>query len=264
MSFANSATLQARTIGSLVLRRFQTRHQDSRAGYAWAILEPMMWVFVLKFGFQGGAHALVPPPLGTSYEVFFATGVVIARTWRTTITPIAGAITRGVKGSLPFASSLDQAYAIWVLDMATGGMVMVVILAILGLWGFHVTPNDTLKCLAAYGLFCIFTLSFALAIAVILAIFPVMKRFMPIILMIMFFTSGFATLLDRMPPSYRDIVVWNPMVHVIEWFREGFYPNYECFNKDLTYTVTFTITCLLFGLVGERAMRRRIAAGRAR
>lgn len=264
MSIANATVLQLRTIKTLVLRRFQTQYGDSRAGYAWAVVEPMLWVFVLKFGIRAGDHGASTPPLGLSFEVFFATGVVLARTWRTSTNPIIVAVTKGFKGNMPLVSNLDNAYSVWILDMATGGVVMTIILFILDLWGMEAVPADILTCLMVYMVFSVFTFSFALMFAVLIYIIPVARRFQSIFMMAMFFTSGFAALLDRMPPMLRDIVSWNPLVHLIEWFREGFYPGYECVSKDLGYLFTVTICCLLFGLVGERAFRRRVAAQRGK
>lgn len=257
MSLAASATLQFRAIKTLVLRRFRTRHGDSRAGYAWAVIEPLCWVFVLKFGFHNG-HSL--PPVGTSFEVFFATGVVMARTWRTATPPIIQSLIRSPNRNIPSISRLDTAYSMWLIDMTTGVVVMSIILVILSILGFDATPNDLMTCiLAMFALFA-FTIAFALFFYVLIFMVPALTHFQPILLMIIFLTSGFATVLDRMPPEFRAIVSWNPLVHLIEWFREGFYPGYRCANLDLNYAFTVTIVFLLIGLVGERAVRRRAAA----
>lgn len=257
MSIANATTLQLRSVKALMLKRFRNRYAGSRAGYAWAIVEPMAWVFVLKFGF---AHHTSLPPVGDSFEVFFTTGVVLARTWRSAANTITGSLLRTSKMTFPVINRMDETYAIWVMEMVTGGFVMITILCILGLFGFSAAPDDLLTCLIVYGAMSIFTLAFGLAFALVVTLLPFMNHFKNIVLMIMFFTSGFASVLDRMPPSWREVVSWNPMVHFVEWFREGFYPGYECANLDLEYVFTVTVVFMLIGLMGERALRRRTLA----
>lgn len=258
MSFAASTALQLRTIKMLVLRRFRTRHGDSRAGYAWAIVEPMAWVFVLKFGFA--SHTSMPP-VGDSFEVFFTTGVVLARTWRSATAIIINTLHKGRGGTgLPFINRLDAAVAAWVIELLTGAVVIVVILFILQLWGMHAIPDDMLECLVVFAALCVFTFAFASFFYLLIFLMPGLKHFQQLVLMIMFFTSGFATVADRMPPEYRAIIVWNPLVHYIEWFREGFYDGYQCSAIDLEYVFTLTIAFLLIGLMGERAFRQRAGA----
>ncbi|MFD1702411.1 ABC transporter permease [Methylopila henanensis] len=257
MSIADSAALQFRSIKTLMLKRFRTRYAGSRAGYAWAIIEPLAWVFVLKFAFAGHSNL---PPIGTSYEVFFATGVTLARMWRSASATVMGPLMKPPRKTFPVFSRLDQTYAIWAMESITGGVVLIVILTLLGIFGMDSMPADLLSCIITYFALTVFTLSFAAFFAVIIFVAPFMSHFRSIVFMIMFFTSGFATVLDRIPPAWRDVISWNPLVHFIEWFREGFYPGYDCANLDLEYVFTFTVICLLIGLVGERAFRRRALA----
>ncbi|MFD1333240.1 ABC transporter permease [Methylopila musalis] len=260
MSIANSAVLQFRTIKTLMLRRFRTRYGGSRAGYAWAIVEPLAWVFVLKFGL---AHGSSQPPIGTSYEVFFTTGVVLARTWRAVTGAVVNTLNRKPRLAFPMITRMDDVLAVWLLEFVTGGVVMVLILTILGIWGFDSAPMDPLSCIIIYCCLGIFSFAFGIFFYTVIVIAPFMKYFKGIIFMAMFFTAGFATVLDRMPPAFRDFISWNPLVHLIEWFREGFYHGYECVNRDLEYFFTITLAFLLLGLAGERAFRRRATLARA-
>ncbi|GLK77748.1 transport permease protein [Methylopila jiangsuensis] len=260
MSIAKSAALQFRAVKSLIMRRFRTRYRGSRVGYAWAIIEPLAWVFILKFGL---AHGSNQPPIGTSYEVFFTTGVVLARTWRSTANSVMTAVIRPSRNGFPLFGRMDQVFAVWIMDSITGAVVAVIILSILGVFGFDAAPMDLLSCIVTYACLAVFSLSFGLMFALVATVAPFMLHFRSIIFMAMFFTSGFATVLDRMPPAFRDFISWNPLVHFIEWFREGFYHGYECMNRDLEYVFTLTVAFLLLGLAGERAFRRRTALARA-
>lgn len=253
MNLAASAALQFRMIFALMLRRIKTRYSSSRAGYLWAIAEPIIWIFVLKFGLQGADSNR--PPLGTSYEVFFATGIIIALSWRTVSSSVTAAVVRRGKRTLPAVQQMDAAYAVWILELTTGLLAKVIILAAIGVFGHNVIPDNFLACLASYIALALFSLGFGLTFALLLTVAPGLIHFKRVIILAVFFTSGFSFLVDRIPPSFRAIVVWNPLVHCIEWFREGFYAGYVCASLDRVYLFAVTIVLLLIGLAGERAFR---------
>jgi capsular polysaccharide transport system permease protein len=250
-----SAALQLRSIFALMMQRIRTRFVGSRAGYIWAIIEPICWIFVLKMALS--SHSGQQAPLGGSFEVFFATGVVLARMWKTTAGSVEPIITRTHKSVLPTLHKLDSAYATWLLEVVTAFVVLIVILVCLQLFGFEARPANPLLCLLVLGVTAVYSLAYSLAFALAINLAPGLVHFKSVIMLIMFMTSGFATLVDRMPPQLRDIMLWNPMVHCIEWFREGFYSGYECVSLDLGYLFGVTTSFLLLGLAGERALRRR-------
>jgi capsular polysaccharide transport system permease protein len=257
MNFSGSAALQARSIFALVMRRMRVRYMGSRAGYVWAIVEAMAWVMVLKLAFQ---HGNARPPVGESFEIFFATGIIIARTWRVTMLAVSNELTRRPRASLPTLHRLDAAYATWVLEAFTGMVVMIVVVGVLHLFGFDGVPGHLFSCLVAYWGMAVFSLASGMTLALLIMLIPALDHFKGIIMMIFFFTSGFSFLVDRMPPNLREYVVWNPVLHCVEWFRTAFYAGYECRSLDLLYLFVCTVVCLLLGLTGERAFRRK--AGR--
>ncbi|HVI29912.1 ABC transporter permease [Hansschlegelia sp.] len=251
MNIAASAKLQARVVFALIVQRIRTQHAGSRAGYIWAILEPIIWIFVLKFAIRGKDNN--HPPIGTSYEVFYATGVVIARGWRTTSQSVARAVRKRTKSALLFR--IDAAYAAWLLNTATSAVAMLLILFILGLFGYDVMPNSPLICIAAFLAAALFSFGFGLMLALLLTAAPGISHFQHIIMLVIFITSGFSMIIDRVAPQLRQVLLWNPLVHCIEWFREGFYKGYVCANLDLFYLFSVSITFILCGLAGERVTR---------
>lgn len=64
---------QFRVIGALVLRETRATFGTTRFGYLWAILMPTLSTIVLVAVFTAVGRQ---PPFGTSFAVFFATGVL--------------------------------------------------------------------------------------------------------------------------------------------------------------------------------------------
>lgn len=256
LNFSASAALQARSIFALILRRIRSRYQGSRAGYAWAVVEPLVWVLVLKMIIRHGNNNNMPP-VGDSYEVFLGTGIVVAKTWRTSATAILPFVTRSRKRLLPTLHQLDALYAAWILEVITGAIVMIVMLLILSIFGFNATPGNLLACVIAFLGMALLGLSSGLFLGLIMVMMPGLSHFRNILLMGIFITSGFAFVVDRMAPEARALLVWNPVLHCVEWFREAFYVGYECRSLDLVYLFAVTIILMVIGLASERALRRK-------
>jgi len=65
---------QARVVHALVIRETRTRFGDSRLGYGWALIEPMLHLVLLSTVFSLLMHG--SPPIGTHFFVFYYTGLI--------------------------------------------------------------------------------------------------------------------------------------------------------------------------------------------
>ena len=61
-----------------------------------------------------------------------------------------------------------------------------------------------------------------------------------------------------MPDWVRDLLLWNPILHAIDWFRAGFFGAYQPHWLDRSYLMLLAIMALLVGLGLERGLRRRL------
>jgi capsular polysaccharide transport system permease protein len=61
-----------------------------------------------------------------------------------------------------------------------------------------------------------------------------------------------------MPTELRDLVLWNPLVHLIEWVRQSYYPHYTSPYLDMDYLTTVTVLSLLFGTLAAASVSRRV------
>lgn len=237
-----------------MMRRIRTRYTGSHAGYLWAFAEPLAWIFVIKMAVQHGESR---PPLGTSFEVFLGTGIIVARCWRQSVSALVSPLLKPAKQTMPTLHRLDAAYAMWLLEVITGTIVLVIFLTAVNGLGHDAVPGNLLVCILAVLTMAALSLSFGLCFAVVLTLIPALAHFRGVIMLLVFVSSGFALLVDRVGPELRQIIVWNPLLHVIEWFRMGFYTGYVCQSLSLAYPFIFIVVTMLLGLAGERALRRR-------
>jgi capsular polysaccharide transport system permease protein len=62
-----------------------------------------------------------------------------------------------------------------------------------------------------------------------------------------------------MPDWAREIVVWNPLLHAIDWFRASFFAAYRPHWLDQRFLIVAAVLSVLAGLALERGFRRQMA-----
>jgi capsular polysaccharide transport system permease protein len=80
--------------------------------------------------------------------------------------------------------------------------------------------------------------------------------FFPIVSRIQVLFSGVFFVPDFLPPDTRYVMSFNPMLHAIQMFKSGFYPNFPHVILDPRYLAYCSIVAVLLGLLVERTTRR--------
>ena len=257
--FLQPIVVQSRVIWALLLRETRTRFGKSRLGYAWALLDPLLYIIALSGVFYAmGRHN---PPLGTSVILFFATGVLPYRMFSRIAGLLLGAITSNeALFYFPAVKQIDAILARFLLELATYMIVMLLVFA-----GFAVILNDfpdldlfsLVGAILALGLL---GLGLGIINAVVAVLISSWDRIYSALMTPLFFISGIFFLGDRLPTTAREVAKWNPVLHGIEWFREGFYQGFHSDMLSRSYVIGFGIVLVLIGLAMERALRRRLRA----
>ncbi len=92
--------------------------------------------------------------------------------------------------------------------------------------------------------------------AVIVSLWDSWKHIEKILTRPLIFISGVFYVPSRMPPTITDILWWNPVLHLVEWVREGFYPNYDSAIFTPGYPLFLALILIFLGLAGERLFRK--------
>ncbi len=254
--FSEALAIQGRVLLALMLREARTRYGRQQIGYLWALIEPIVHIsmMMLFFSFMGRGS-----PLGDSLPMFLATGFSTFLGFRNVYNR-----TRGGYGSneallsYPVVKIVDVFLGRALLELATWIVVMVLLIGALIMLGHGSLPHAPLLMLEAVAaLFCI---GFALGMCVglLVTFVPSAGTFLSWPFRILYFISGVFLLPDNMPPMVRDIIVWNPVLHAIALFREGYYAMYDSHMLDVAYLWKFAVALLLIAFVAERMARRPI------
>lgn len=251
----NLLVTQTRVIGALVLRETRTTFGNSQLGYFWAIASPALGIAVLV-----GIFSMIGrvPPYGSSLALFFATGFLQFELYKKLSSSLMG-VFDSTKGLLayPLVTETDVVFARAALIIATYIFIMVIFFGTLIATGLAEFPRHGDQVLMSIGATALLGTGAGMTNAVILRLWPTWKQIEGILSRPLFFISGIFYVPSHFPPSIKDILWWNPVLHCVEWIREGYYPHYQSTLLSKPYLFTVALILVLFGLGAERLYRKK-------
>jgi len=233
-----------RAIVALVLREMQTSKGRASGGYFWAIAEPAGGIILLTLIFSVTFNQ---PPIGTSFAMFYATGMVPFLGYLDMSGKVASSVRYSTALlSYPAVTFMDALLARIIFNAITQIMVATVIFT--SIYLMNETRTDPQ----------VDQIAIALAMMVLVAsavgvmncfLFEAVTWWQPLwgILMKPFFLlSCIFFMFDDVPPPYQDWLWWNPLIHVIGQMRRAFFPQY--IGDYVSYVYIFGMGLGVFAL----------------
>lgn len=245
-----------RVILALMLREMSTRYGRTPGGYVWALLEPLGAVLILSIGFSLLVRS---PPLGTSFILFYATGMMPFDLFQ----KVSGTTAKSLRFSRPLlaypaVSWIDAVLARFFLTTLTSMTVSYILLSVIMMFSDTHSVIDVWPILAAMSLAAVLGLGVGSVNAVLMGFYPTWESIWSIITRPLFIASGILILYETLPNTVRDILWWNPLLHIIGEMRTGFYPMYDATYVSLIYVLMVALALLAFGLMLLRRYHREI------
>jgi capsular polysaccharide transport system permease protein len=256
--FVERLKTQARVIHALIIRETRTRFGDSRLGYGWALIEPILHITLLWVMFSLLMHGT--PPIGTHFFLFYYTGLIPFHVFVHTSTSMM----HGVTGNrsllqLPPVKPFDVILARGLLEFATDLMVAVLLLAGFAAAGIPALPDDLWSAATALIVTALLGCGMGYLNAVLQTLFHSWDKLWNNATRLFYFFSGIFYVPGMMPDWARNILAWNPLLHAIDWFRAAFFASYEPHWLDRRYLVIAAIVALMVGLAIERGAQHRLS-----
>ncbi len=257
MSLARGAFIQLQVVHSLVLRETRTRFGAHQLGYLWALLEPLMWIGTF-WAMYTVAHRRISH--GLDAVPFLATGIITYELFSKNVSRIGEAI-NGNKALLfyPQVQPIDLVLARVALETATLSAVFIVIMAGWGLYlGELPQAADLLQTMLGLGLSALLGATLGLFLCMLGVLSNAVERLRGPLLRPFFWISGIFFTLDDAPGQAREALLYNPVLHVVELVRAGWFASYDSPEADPFYVLGFILLFGAIGLLLERVVRRRI------
>lgn len=256
-SFLEAALVQVRVVLALMIRDIHHRTASSRFGILGALVEPILQIMML--GLVLSIFNRGQPPLGTSLFFFYATGVIPFYLFLHIVNATMNLYTENhVLLRVPRIKRVDMVLANALAEFMVGGFTAIIIFSLFFLFGKGEGTDNILQAILAYAAVGLFSLGIGLLGSIAQSFSSLFQRSWQTMQRAMYFMSGIFFIPTMMPDWAREILVWNPMLIGIEWFRSGFFQQYSPPWIDGRYMVTASLVLITLGLALERAFRRRI------
>ncbi|MEP6501926.1 MAG: ABC transporter permease [Betaproteobacteria bacterium] len=255
-SFLASLAIQLRVIRALMMREIITRFGRKNLGVLWLFGEPMIFTAaVTTLWTATGLHRQSSLPI----EAFAISGYSTVLIWRNT----AGRCSSALEQNLNLlvhrnVRALDVFLTRILLEVAGATMSFFVLATILVGSGLIDAPVDIAKIVGGWLMMAWFGLGLGLTLGSANAYSELVDRLWHPTSYILFPLSGAAFMVDWLPPKLQQWVMILPMVHGVEYVREGWFGNVVRTHHDLAYMATINLCLTFSGLVLMRGAVRQL------
>ncbi|GGI78774.1 transport permease protein [Polymorphobacter multimanifer] len=249
---ANSWVIQSRVVGALLMREVLTRYGRHNIGFLWLFFEPMMFTL----GVTALWSVAKIDQISTLPIVAFAmTGYSSVLLWRNMPARCISAIEPNL--ALLYHRNvrvLDVFMARLLLEAA--GTTMSFVVLILVFWGIEwiEPPENVLAVAGAWAMLAWFGFGLALLLGALSWTSEIVEKIWHPMAYLLFPLSGAAFLVDSLPTRAQDFILLLPMVHGVEWLREGFFGSAINAHYDIGYMAAWNAALTIAGLLRVRAI----------
>ena len=252
----HSSAIGWRVVHALLMREVLTRFGRHNIGFLWLFVEPMLFTLGIA-ALWSATHAVHGSDL--PIVAFAITGYSSVLLWRSMPNRCIGAVPANLSLMYHRNVRASDIYLARLLLEAAGATMSFVFLTILFYSiGWMELPEDLLR--VAFGWFMLMWFGFSLALflgAMSVTSELVEKLWHPASYLL-FPLSGAAFLVDALPTSAQKLILFLPMVHGVEYVREGFFGSHIRTHYDLAYMAGCNILFTVLGLAQERKVSRSL------
>lgn len=255
VSLLRAIRARFRVIGALMLRELHTRFGRENLGYVWLFLEPaMLGVGVAIWQNLAKGDASMPGDLNKFS--FFLIGYILFYLFRTLVSRSATGIesnfqlfyhSRVTIEAVMFARSLLDTAAV----MVCMGVFMVLIGVYYGEW-----PSDPLQ--MALGVVMMMLLSHGTGLIILSSTAfgsQIVDRLVHPFTYLMIPFSGMFYMVWWLPGPFQEVLLWVPLIHIMEFTRQGQFGLGVPYFYDLGYVAAWLLCVNFLGLCALKAAK---------
>ena len=255
-TFLRSLNTEGRVIGALLMREVITRYGRHNIGFLWLFLETMlftlgittMWT-LLKLNHN----------TNISIAAFAVTGYSSILLWRNCSNRVIKAIEANL--SLMYHRNvrvLDIFAARLILEIAGATTSLIVLTLMFTNLGLMSLPEDIITVSIGWFLLAWFAFSLGLFVGSLSERSELIERIWHIFTYLLIPLSGAGFLIDWLPKSTQNLLLWVPMVHGTEMIRHGYFGTLIHTYENPIYFVLFNAILTLIGLALVKETGQRV------
>ncbi len=237
-----------RVMLALMIRELHTRFGRENLGYVWLFMEPaMLGIGVALWQLSMGVSSAMPGDLNKFS--FFLIGYILFYLFRTLVSRSPHGIASNFQ--LLYHSRVTVEAIMWarsVLDAAAVAICMSIFLIFIGVV-FEDWPSNPLQMMAGVVLMMLLSHGTSLIILASTALnSQIVDRVVHPFTYLCLPFSGMFYMVWWLPGPMQELVLWSPLVHIMEFTREGQFGPRVPYNYDMTFTIGWILVVNFIGL----------------
>ena len=251
--------IQRAVLVALVIRELRTRVQGRWLGLLWMLLEPLAHVLLILalFGFRRQTVSST-----MELPVFLVTGILPFFIFRNLARRVPKAVsTNRSLFSYRQVKPFDALLARGVVEVGLYSAVYLSALLLLGWVGYHAFPVAPLELMVVSTVIVILGFGLGLLFSVLIHNRPRVDTFIGMLFLPLYILSGVIFPLHSLPYEYRQWLMWNPVLHLIDLSRTMFIPHYQPLpGVNLTYPAAWALGVSALAMCAYRVYRHRFVS----
>lgn len=257
-SFSQAFSLQLRVLWALCLREIHGKHGKTRLGYLWVLFKAAFGIGVFWWV---RSIAGFSTPHGLPLPLFLLMGFIPWFIFSGCLRMVMEAVRKNsALLTFPQVFPLDLYVSSGIVVWVTEVVVLLLFMVALRLAGYHFTLHNPVFLFSLLVLLGFFALGLGIVLSAIALYVPVLDKIVPMVLRVVFFTSGIFFSPSQLSGKYASLIYWNPLVSFIEGCRSAFVVRTPFPEVKTTYIVCVSLILLGLGLLLERYVRFKQSA----
>ena len=245
---------QLNIIAALTIRELQSLQKSYNYGFAWALLEPLMFIAILRVArsfLKGLTPGILPP------TTFIVLGIIPSYMFLSGMSAVMKAV--GDQDKLlqfPRVTPVDIGIASGLRSFCIYFVLFCVFVVPSSIIEKAWPPDNILKVL--FGLLALLVLGNALGFifGAVRRVFPPVRQFVSYYTLANRMIGGMLFVITQIPSTLWPWLTWNPVLHCSEMIRDGWFVQYTSPIASPAYVLEWIFGLLLLGLSLERFVRR--------
>ena len=238
---------------ALFKRELITRFGKYKLGVVWMLLDPLVRVIFLGLvlgPFLGRSTGVIP------YVIFLLCGFIQLRLCTNTIRSSLAAISAN-NGLLVFkkVQAIDPFIARFIFQLFSYTFALVTFFLIAYWFGVLISLDHLLGVVACVMITWVIGCGLGLHLGILTHKFNELEKILTYMLRPLLWISCVLHPLSSVPPQYTKYLLYNPMVHTIEYMRMALFPGYLAEGVTLYYPAAVALCSIAYGMMTYRNNR---------
>jgi capsular polysaccharide transport system permease protein len=245
---------QFNVIKALTIHELQDAGKAYNYGFAWALLEPIMFIGIMR-ALRSALKGLTPPDMPPT--TFLIVGIVPYYMYLSAMGAVYKSLSEPDKMlQFPRVTPIDVAIAASLRDFCIYFAVYCIFLVPVSIYEGAFPPENALKVFVLYLVIWMLGVSFGFVAGAAARVFPPIKQFISYYNILNRMIGGMLFVITMFPSVYWPYLTWNPTLHCMEMIRDGWFVTYTSPVADPAYVAEWILGLTLLGLSLERYQRR--------